>query len=82
MAAWIKAKLAEAVDSKSTVLEGAIPFAATNLQIHTATKSLLEKETNVSCLIMGMWTKAKLEEAIDLRSVVLGGASPFVPTNF
>jgi len=33
-------------------------------------------------LIMGMWTKAKLEEAIDLRSVVLGGASPFVPTNF
>jgi len=31
MAAWIKAKLAEAVDSKSSVLEGAIPFAATNL---------------------------------------------------
>jgi len=33
-------------------------------------------------LIMGMWTKAKLEEAIDLRSVVLGGASPSMPTNF
>lgn len=31
---------------------------------------------------MGMWTEAKLEEAIDLRSVVLGGASPSMPTKF
>lgn len=31
---------------------------------------------------MAVWTKAKLAEATDLRSVVLGGAIPFTATNF
>jgi len=31
---------------------------------------------------MAMWTKAKLEEAIDSKSIVLKGANPFIATNF
>lgn len=30
---------------------------------------------------MATWTKAKREEALDLKSGVLGGATPFVATN-
>lgn len=29
---------------------------------------------------MAMWTKAKLAEAADLKSVVLGGANPLIAT--
>ena len=32
-------------------------------------------------ILMAVWTKAKLAEAIDLRSVVLGGAIPSTATN-
>ena len=32
--------------------------------------------------VMAVWTKAKLEEALDLGSNVLGGSNPLTATNF
>lgn len=35
----------------------------------------------IKLYLMAVWTEAKLEEAYDLGSYVLGGASPFTATN-